>query len=116
MWDDNFTGYEWIEAGDADHNVISYIRKGKNDAGEQDLIVCISNFAGNPHEGYRVGLPFAGAWEEILNTDAEIYGGSGVENMGEIVAEEVPWNGRPASAQLRVPPLGAVWLRPVKRG
>lgn len=116
MWDDNFTGYEWIEAGDADHNVISYIRKGKNDEGEQDLIVCISNFAGNPHEGYRVGLPFAGAWEEILNTDAEIYGGSGVENMGEIVAEEVPWNGRPASAQLRVPPLGAVWLRPVKRG
>ena len=115
MWDDNFTGYEWIEAGDADHNVISYIRKGKNDEGEQELIVCISNFAGNPHEGYRVGLPFAGTWEEILNTDAEIYGGSGVENMGDIVAEEVPWNGRPASAQLRVPPLGAIWLRPVKK-
>ncbi|MDO5034035.1 MAG: 1,4-alpha-glucan branching protein GlgB [Actinomycetaceae bacterium] len=114
LWDDNYTGYEWIEAGDSDHNVISYIRKGETEDGEPDLLVCISNFAGNPHEGYRVGLPFAGKWKEVLNTDAEIYGGSGVCNIGEIIAEEVPWNGRPASAELRVPPLGAVWLRPVE--
>ncbi|EPD30737.1 1,4-alpha-glucan branching protein GlgB [Gleimia europaea] len=114
LWDDNYTGYEWIEAGDADHNVISFIRKGKDEAGDTDILVCISNFAGNPHEGYRVGLPFSGRWEEVLNTDAEIYGGSGVCNMGPIIAEDVPWNGRPASVELRVPPLGAVWLRPVR--
>ncbi|WP_297554735.1 1,4-alpha-glucan branching protein GlgB [uncultured Actinomyces sp.] len=114
LWDDNYTGYEWIEAGDADHNVISFIRKGKDEAGDTDILVCISNFAGNPHEGYRVGLPFSGKWEEVLNTDAEIYGGSGVCNMGPIIAEDVPWNGRPASVELRVPPLGAVWLRPVR--
>lgn len=112
LWDDNFTGYEWIEAGDADHNVISYIRKGINAEGETDMLVCVSNFGGNPHEGYRVGLPFAGRWEEVLNTDAEIYGGSGVGNMGEVYAEDVPWNGRPSSAQLRIPPLGAIWLKP----
>lgn len=114
LWDDNYTGYEWIEAGDADHNVISFIRKGKDEAGDTDILVCISNFAGNPHEGYRVGLPFLGKWEEVLNTDAEIFGGSGVCNMGPIIAEDVPWNGRPASVELRVPPLGAVWLRPVR--
>lgn len=112
LWDDNFTGYEWIEAGDADHNVISYIRKGINAEGETDMLVCVSNFGGNPHEGYRVGLPFGGRWEEVLNTDAEVYGGSGVGNMGEVYAEDVPWNGRPSSAQLRIPPLGAIWLKP----
>lgn len=115
MWDDAHTGYEWIEAGDADHNVISYLRKGRTHEGEQELMVCICNFAGNPHEGYRVGLPFAGKWEEVLNTDAEEYGGSGVGNMGVVYAEEIGWNGRPASAQLRLPPLGAIWLRPAKR-
>lgn len=114
LWDDNFTGYEWIEAGDADHNVISYIRKGKDSEGNTQMLACICNFAGNPHEGYRVGLPFAGTWEEVLNTDAEIFGGSGVGNVGEIYAEEVSWNGRPASAQLRVPPLGVIWLRPAQ--
>lgn len=114
LWDDNFTGYEWIEAGDADHNVISYIRKGQTESGEQDLLVCVANFGGNPHEGYRVGLPFGGKWEEVLNTDAEVYGGSGVGNMGEVYAEDVPWNGRPSSVQLRIPPLGAIWLRPAR--
>ncbi|MDO5720846.1 MAG: 1,4-alpha-glucan branching protein GlgB, partial [Actinomycetaceae bacterium] len=114
LWDDNFTGYEWIEAGDADHNVISYLRKGTTEDGQPDLLVCVANFGGNPHEGYRVGLPFAGKWEEVLNTDAEVYGGSGVGNMGEVYAEDVPWNGRPSSVQLRIPPLGAIWLRPAR--
>ena len=75
----------------------------------------VSNFAGNPHEGYRVGLPFGGEWVEILNTDAEEFGGSGVVNVGPIIAEDTPWNGRPVSAQLRVPPLGALWLVPASQ-
>ena len=69
-------------------------------------------FAGTPHEDYRVGLPFAGDWDEVINTDAPEYGGSGVDNLGHVEAEELPWNGRPASVRLRVPPLGAVFLRP----
>ncbi|QWW20370.1 1,4-alpha-glucan branching protein GlgB [Schaalia sp. 19OD2882] len=112
MWDDDYTGFEWIDASDGDHNVISYLRKGVDEDGRQQIIVCVSNFAGNPHEGYRVGLPFAGEWGEVLSTDDVAFGGSGVTNVGPVIAEEVPWNGRPASAELRVPPLGAVWLTP----
>ncbi|HLV05993.1 1,4-alpha-glucan branching protein GlgB [uncultured Georgenia sp.] len=103
-------GFQWIEAGDGDHNVISYLRL--DPSGEGRPIACIVNFAGVPHEGYRVGLPHAGAWVELLNTDAEEYGGSGVGNLGRVVAEELPWNGRPASVRLRVPPLGALFLTP----
>ncbi|MDO4258950.1 MAG: 1,4-alpha-glucan branching protein GlgB [Actinomycetaceae bacterium] len=112
MWDDDYTGFEWIDASDGDHNVISYLRKGVDENGKHQLMVCVSNFAGNPHEGYRVGLPFAGEWLEVLNTDDTDFGGSGVSNAGVVVAEDTPWNGRPASAQLRIPPLGAVWLTP----
>ncbi len=65
-----------------------------------------------PDENYRVGLPFAGRWREVLNTDAEGYGGSGVGNLGAVEAIEEEWHGRPASVVLRVPPLGAVWLVP----
>ena len=57
------------------------------------------------------GLPTAGEWHEVLNTDAAEYGGSGVGNLGVVTAEDTPWAGRPASAHLVVPPLGAVWLK-----
>ena len=115
MWDDDYTGFEWIDASDGDHNLISYLRKGTGKDGSRQVLVCVSNFAGNPHEGYRVGLPFGGEWAEILNTDAEEFGGSGVVNVGTQIAEDLPWNGRPASIELRVPPLGAVWLAPVSQ-
>ena len=66
-----------------------------------------------PHySGYRLGLPHPGRWNEILNTDSELYGGSGVGNLGSVVAEAVPWHGQPYSALITVPPLGAVWLEP----
>ena len=115
MWDDDYTGFEWIDASDGDHNLISYLRKGTDANGNREVVVCVSNFAGNPHEGYRVGLPFGGEWVEILNTDAEEFGGSGVVNVGTIIAEDTPWNGRPVSASLRVPPLGALWLVPASQ-
>jgi 1,4-alpha-glucan branching enzyme len=73
-------------------------------------VACVSNFAGVPHEGYRIGLPWAGEWREVLNTDATSYHGSGVGNMGAVTAVDEPWHGQPASATLRVPPLGTVWL------
>jgi 1,4-alpha-glucan branching enzyme len=64
-----------------------------------------------PLETHRVGLPAAGDWAEVINTDADLYGGSGVGNLGTVHAEAKPFNGQPASAQLRVPPLGALWLK-----
>jgi len=75
-------------------------------------IAVLFNFSGNPHNDYRVGLPFAGEWEELLNTDAETFGGSGVGNFGAVTAVDEPWMGRPASAVLNLPPLGALWLKP----
>ena len=74
----------------------------------------IINFSGGPHNSFRLGLPHAGRWNEILNTDALQYGGSGVGNLGSVVAEEVPWHGQPYSALLTLPPLGAVWLEPAE--
>ena len=61
---------------------------------------------------FGLGLPRTGRWQEVLNTDAESYGGSGVGNLGAVHTEDVHWHGMPASARLRVPPLGALWLRP----
>jgi 1,4-alpha-glucan branching enzyme len=110
LWalDSDPAGFEWIDANDSPHNTFSYLRK---DASGTVLAVVV-NFSAIPHEDYRIGLPTTGRWREVLNTDAELYGGSGVGNLGAVVAEEVPWHGRPASARLRVPPLGAVWLMP----
>jgi 1,4-alpha-glucan branching enzyme len=65
-----------------------------------------------PRERYRVGLPRAGAWREVLNTDAGGYGGSNTGNLGTIEAEPIPWGGQPFSAELVLPPLGVLWLVP----
>ncbi|WP_394940755.1 1,4-alpha-glucan branching protein GlgB [Psychromicrobium sp. YIM B11713] len=110
LWEqDNVSGgFEWINANDSEHNVLSFIRWDK--AGHP--LVCVVNFAGNPHHDYRIGLPFAGTWREVLNTDAEEYGGSGVGNGGEVVAVSESWDSRPASATLILPPLGALYLTP----
>ena len=106
--EDDGSSFEWIDANDAGRNVFSFVRRA---ASGPDL-VCVSNFAAVPHEGYRIGLPHAGRWREIINTDSGAYGGSGVGNLGAFEAEERPGHSRPASATLRIPPLGALWLRP----
>ena len=74
-------------------------------------VACVVNFAAVPHHDYRIGLPEAGTWTEVLNSDAEIYSGSGVGNLGAVHASDAPSHGMPASAAISVPPLGAVWLR-----
>ncbi len=76
------------------------------------VIACVANFAGEPHLNYRIGLPRPGRWREVINTDAGVYGGSGVGNMGITEAVPEPWHGLPASAVLAVPPLGVLWLAP----
>jgi 1,4-alpha-glucan branching enzyme len=75
-------GFEWIDANDAGNNVFSFIRWGDDGS----ALACITNFAAVPHEGYRVGLPAAGRWDEVLNTDADLYEGSGVGNLGSVDA------------------------------
>ena len=100
-------GFGWIDANDASNNVFSFLRHGDDGS----VLACIANFSAIPHEGYRIGLPHAGRWDEVLNTDAEAYVGSGVGNLGGVDAQGEGWHGQPASATLRVPPLGTVWLR-----
>jgi 1,4-alpha-glucan branching enzyme len=101
-------GFAWIVGDDAANNVFAYERIGAGG----ELLVCVVNFSALPHEDYRIGLSRGGRWLEILNTDATGYGGSGVGNFGEVDADDAPSHGRPASASLRIPPLGAIWLRP----
>lgn len=110
LWqrDDDPAGFEWIDANDAESNVFSWIRW--DDEGLP--MVSLSNMAPVPRYGYRLGLPLAGVWEEILNTDAAEYGGSGVGNMGSVVAGDEPWHGRLASTEVVLPPLATIWLRP----
>ena len=113
LWRQDLTaeGFRWIDANDAAGNVFSFLRFGG--AGPGDVLACVVNFSGSAHHGYRIGLPSTGRWQEVLNTDAHEYGGSGVGNFGGIEAAEQPWHGLPASATLSVPPLAALWLRPV---
>ncbi|SMD20326.1 1,4-alpha-glucan branching protein GlgB [Kibdelosporangium aridum] len=104
-------GFSWIDANDAAGNVLSFIRMDPNG---ENMVACIANFAGMPHNDYRVGLPKAGHWREVLNTDAQVYGGSGVGNYGDVEATGKPWHGRPASAVLQLPPQGVIWLVPAE--
>ncbi|MDQ4492329.1 1,4-alpha-glucan branching protein GlgB [Sinomonas sp. ASV486] len=106
--DNDPSGYEWIRGDDADHNVLSFIRW--SDDGTP--LVCIANFAGNPQIDYTIGLPQAGRWREVVNTDDAEYGGSGVTNGGLVAAEAREWDGKPATAVLTLPPLGVVYLVP----
>ena len=120
-------GFAWIDACDAESSVLSFIRRGPGpDAApgpepqwpapdphaSDDTLVCVVNLTPVPHHGYRVGMPRAGGWEEVLNTDAVEYGGSGLGNSGEVTAVPGSWHGQPASAEMVLPPLAAVWFRP----
>jgi len=109
MWsqDADPSGFEWIDANDSTSNVFSFLRHGSDGS----TVACVSNFSADVHETYRLGLPEAGVWREIVNSDAEPYGGSGVGNLGQVKAVPVQWHGRPASTTLRVPPLATVWLQ-----
>ena len=100
-------GFEWIDANDSDKSMISYLLRGGN-ANEMIAVVC--NFTPVPRHNYRIGVPFGGTWQEILNSDATLYGGSGQGNMGSVETAPVPFHGRPSSLTLTVPPLGVVFL------
>jgi 1,4-alpha-glucan branching enzyme len=101
-------GFEWIDGNDYENSVLTFIRWP--DEGRPVVVAC--NFTPVVRQGYRVGLPMAGAWREILNSDAPMYGGSGVGNMGRVEAHETPWHGRSHSACLTLPPLGIVMFTP----
>jgi 1,4-alpha-glucan branching enzyme len=100
-------GFEWVEANDAENSVLSWLRHGQDGAAP---VLVLSNFTPVPRHNYRVGLPFHGRWIERLNTDAAIYGGSGMGNMGAVMAEQVSSHGRPFSASFTLPPLSTLYF------
>lgn len=104
-------GYSWIDADDRDNNVLSFLRYGTDGS----ILACVYNFSGAEHRDYRVGLPAAGAWLEVLNTDAISYGGNGIGNLGAVTATEESWHGRPASALITLPPSSGLWFVPVEK-
>jgi 1,4-alpha-glucan branching enzyme len=108
LWSRDTTpdGFGWLAADDAFRNVFAFERMGSDGS----VLVCVVNFAAIPHEDYRLLLSRGGRWREVINTDAEIYGGSGVGNLGGVEADGSPEG--PGVATLRLPPLGALWLTP----
>ena len=102
-------GFQWIDGGNAEENVLSFLRWGPE--GTRPVAVVV-NMAPVVREGFRVGLPFAGRWAEALNSDAGAYGGSGVGNGGTVTALDHASDGLPASAVVTLPPLAALFLTP----
>jgi 1,4-alpha-glucan branching enzyme len=100
-------GFAWIDASDVESSVFSWIRR----AGD-DLAVVVLNLTPVPRQPYRLGLPRDGRWTEVLNSDSEHYGGSNLGNLGGIDAADESWHGQPASAELTLPPLSGLILRP----
>jgi 1,4-alpha-glucan branching enzyme len=101
-------GFAWIDCSDWQQSTLALMRRGNN---EEDLIIIGCNFTPVPRHNYRVGAPKAGFWREILNSDAEHYGGSGQGNMGGVEASPLPFHGLPFSLTLTLPPLGLVFLK-----
>ncbi len=105
--DFSWDGFEWIDLHDSENSTVSLIRKAKN---YRHIIVCIFNFTPVVREGYRVGVPYAGEYTQILNTDSEAFGGSNAGVVGTMTAEATPWNSHQYSLPLSLPPLGAVFF------
>ncbi|MEN9822369.1 MAG: 1,4-alpha-glucan branching enzyme [Actinomycetota bacterium] len=106
------TGFQWLEADDADHSIYAFLRWGY--AGGT-AVACIANMTPVPRPGYRVGVPWEGEWEVLLDTDGPQWGGSGyggydTEGQTLVATSEFPWQGQPASITLSLPPLSVIWL------
>ena len=111
LWQADYepAGFQWIDCADHEQSVLSFLRRPSG-AGPELLVIL--NLTPVPRYGYRVGLPRAGFWQEVLNSDAELYGGSNLGNLGGVMAEERPAHHRPCSAAFTLPPLSVVVFRP----
>jgi 1,4-alpha-glucan branching enzyme len=104
-------GFQWLQADAAEANVYAFVRWSED---RSRHVVCVANLSPVPRHGYRLGMPQAGSYRELVNSDAPPYGGSGVINPERIEVEALPWDGQAQSALLTLPPLGTVWLVPEK--
>ena len=102
-------GFRWIDCHDADQSVLSFVRQGQDDV---PPLVALFNFTPVPRHGYRIGVPPAAAWCEVLNTDSVHYGGGNLGNGRPLPVEPQPWMGFEQSIEVVLPPLGAIFLKP----
>jgi 1,4-alpha-glucan branching enzyme len=106
--DSNAMGFEWIDCSDAESSVFSLLRKSKAGTGS---VIVIGNFTPVPRYNYRIGAPNGGYWQEALNSDATIYGGSGQGNLGGMESSPLGLHGRPHSLTLSLPPLAVLFFK-----
>jgi 1,4-alpha-glucan branching enzyme len=106
--DFEWSGFEWVDANDAAGSVLSFLRRARN---SDDFVLAICNFTPVVRPEYRVGVPRPGFYREIMNTDSRYYSGSDVGNDGGVNAEPVPWNDRPYSIKLKLPPLAVMYFK-----
>ena len=106
--DFEWQGFEWLELHDWENSVLAFLRRARD---PNDSVVVVCNFTPVVREDYRIGVPSGGFYREILNTDADIYGGSNVGNEGGVWARREPHGGRPYHLSLRVPPLATIFLK-----
>jgi 1,4-alpha-glucan branching enzyme len=102
-------GFEWIDCNDSDASVISFLRKARDPG---NCLLIVGNFTPVVRYDYHLGVPQGGTWQEILNSDAPLYGGSGVGNLGVVAAEPFSCHGRNHMVSLTLPPLGLVVFKP----
>jgi 1,4-alpha-glucan branching enzyme len=102
-------GFEWIDCNDADHSIVSFIRKGKD---YRNMLIFVCNFTPVTHYNYRIGVPFDIYYKEVMNSDSSIYGGSNVGNYGGVNAEHYVMHNRPYSIKINIPPLATVVFKP----
>jgi 1,4-alpha-glucan branching enzyme len=101
-------GFGWINCDDDENSVLGFIRRGRN---PEEIVVVVCNFTPVPRVHYRIGMPRLGRWIELLNSDAETYGGSGQGNLGEAHAVSIRYHDQPYSALLTLPPLSVLYLK-----
>jgi 1,4-alpha-glucan branching enzyme len=106
LWqlDDSYEGFDWIDFHDAESSIVAYFRKAQ----DGPILIFAVNATPVPRHAYRIGAAGEGWYEEILNTDAETYGGSNVGNFGGVHADAIPWQGQSHSISINLPPLGLV--------
>jgi 1,4-alpha-glucan branching enzyme len=100
-------GFRWVDASDYQHSVFSYLRKSRD---EKDLTLVVMNLTPQVHYNYRIGVPRAGVWHEVINTDGEVYAGSGVGNGGQVQSVPVKTHGFADSLELTLPPLAVMYF------
>jgi 1,4-alpha-glucan branching enzyme len=105
----DYHGFEWIDCNDSQSSTVTFLRRGRN---PDDIVVFACNFTPVPRHGYRLGVPRGGWYQEVLNSDATLYGGGGQGNAGGADASPVPTHGRPYSLNITLPPLGIVVFKP----